>query len=350
VIAEDAAVANRYRRSPFLLLHWEGQDAVLLNADTLRRFRVDVMTVRLLAALDQWACVEDLAAGGMIVSAKELSMLADMGVIEVEPSPGHQTATGGPSYWSVFDLAVHRQSNVGGYREAQVRARGTAPPPTFKPCPPGAAIVLPPPGELRGAVEDVLERRRSVRAYAERPMSMQEMSGLLYHSARIRGVVRDERLGELAFHPYAAGGGRGELELYVVANDVDGLARGAHYYDARRHQLVQVAPCDDYQGRLNLRVHDATAGMLSRDPPAVVVITAVFARMMWKYKGIALATIYKNAGCLIQTLYLVSTALGLAPCGMGGGEEAATARWLGLDPLVESQVGCFLVGPSTSPA
>lgn len=344
MIADEDAPTTRYRRSPFLLLRWEGQDAVLLNADTLRRFRIDGMTVRLIAALAQWTSLDDLKAAGIAVSAEEISTLADMGVIEAEPPPGHQPDE--PSYWSVFDLAVHRLSNVGGYRESQVRARGTAPPPTFKPCPPGAAVALPPPRDLEGAICDVLERRSSVRTYGEGPLRLVDVSALFHHSAQVRGVVRDARMGELAFHPYAAGGARGELELYVVANYVEDLQPGGYYYDARRHQLVLIAPCDDYQERLNLRIHDATAGMLSRDPPAVVVITAVFARMMWKYEGIALATIYKNAGCLIQTLYLVSTALGLAPCGVGGGEEAATARWLGLDPFVESQVGCFLVGPS----
>lgn len=325
-------------------MQWQGRDAVLLHADSMRRFRVDPMTVNLLCALDGWTSADDLVATGLPASGEELETLADLGVIDkdVVASEGDGPAE---NYWSVLDLAVHRQSNAGGYRAADVRARGTPPPPAFKPRSAGATTALPSATNLPGSLQDVLEQRRSVRTYASRPMRLTELSALLYHSGRVRGSARDDHLGEVVSRPFAAGGGRSELELYVVANDVEGLASGAHYYDAQRHELVLVTPSDDYQERLNRVVHAATAGMLNRDPPAVVLVTAVFARVMWKYEGIALTTIHKNTGCLFQTLYLVATALELAPCAVGGGEEAATARWLGLDPLVESQVGCFLVGP-----
>lgn len=330
-----------------MLLHWEGEDTVLLDANTLRRFRVDVLTVRLLSALERWVDVDHLAASGIVVSAEELSRLAALGVIESEQEAGDRRQDiVEDSYWSVFDLVVHRQSGVGGYREAEVRSRGTLSPPAFKPRPVGPAVALPTAPALEGGVQQVLDRRRSIRTYGPRPLRLDELSGLLFHSGRIQRVGRDEHLGELVARPYAAGGARSELELYVLANDVEELSPGAHYYDSRRHELILVAPRDDYQDRLNRRVHDATAGMLTRDPPVVMLITAVFARMMWKYKGIALTTIHKNTGCLFQTLYVVATAMGLAPCAVGGGEETATARWLGLDPLIESQVGCFLVGPS----
>jgi Nitroreductase len=80
----------------------------------------------------------------------------------------------------------------------------------------------------------------------------------------------------------------------------------------------------------------------------VLVITAVFARVMWKYQGIGLSLIYKDTGCLTQTLYLVATALGLAPCAIGGGDERAVAHWLGLDPLVEAPVAGSYSVPMTA--
>ena len=40
--------------------------------------------------------------------------------------------------------------------------------------------------------------------------------------------------------------------------------------------------------------------------------------MSWKYASIAHALTLKNVGVLQQTLYLVATAMGLAPCALGG--------------------------------
>jgi hypothetical protein len=51
---------------------------------------------------------------------------------------------------------------------------------------------------------------------------------------------------------------------------------------------------------------------------------------------------------LYQTMYLVATAMGLAPCGLGNGDADMSARVLGLDYLRESSVGDFLLG-SRSP-
>ena len=60
--------------------------------------------------------------------------------------------------------------------------------------------------------------------------------------------------------------------------------------------------------------------------------------------GIAYATTLRHTGVLYQTMYLVATAMGLAPCGLGNGDADLSARVLGLDYLQESSVGDFLLG------
>jgi SagB-type dehydrogenase family enzyme len=47
-------------------------------------------------------------------------------------------------------------------------------------------------------------------------------------------------------------------------------------------------------------------------PPVLIVLAARFARMTWKYEGIGYANLLKDAGGLLQTRYLVATAMGLA--------------------------------------
>jgi hypothetical protein len=43
-------------------------------------------------------------------------------------------------------------------------------------------------------------------------------------------------------------------------------------------------------------------------------------------------------------MYLVATAMGLAPCALGGGDSDLFAQASGLDYLAESAVGEFILG------
>jgi SagB-type dehydrogenase family enzyme len=79
-------------------------------------------------------------------------------------------------------------------------------------------------------------------------------------------------------------------------------------------------------------------------PQVVLVLTARFARMAWKYETMAYAVMLKHVGVIFQTLYLVATAMGLAPCALGNGGADLFARAAGLDPLVEGSVGEFVIG------
>jgi hypothetical protein len=73
-------------------------------------------------------------------------------------------------------------------------------------------------------------------------------------------------------------------------------------------------------------------------------MTARFQRLSWKYEGIAYAVVLMNVGVLIQSLYLVCTAMRLAPCAIGSVRADATARAFGTDWRLEPSVGQFIVG------
>lgn len=332
----------RYRRSPLLLVGWEGADLILTQCDSLRRYRVDEQLLGLLGCFSDWREQDELDPQHIDGPAVLLDQLHDMGVLDRDQEPATTRI------WSPFDLVVQRQQNRGGEREpADLQG---PPPPAFKDRPPGLPTSLPAPSPLPMRLDDVLAARRSVRTYGAGPITLDVLSCLLYHSARVIEVVDDEHLGEQALHPYPTGGARSELEVYVVANDVEGVERGAHWYDARRHELRMIRPVDDELQAVNDWVSEATGG-LHRPPQVILLVTAVFERVMWKYHGIGLSLIARDTGCLYQTLYLVATGLGLAPCAVGAGRELDNARWLGLDPLVESPVGCVLVGTAQhSPA
>lgn len=341
------ADAVMYRRSPFLIIQWEGSALVLIDCNRLRRVCIDLGVVDLLSSLDDWVQETELLTRSG-VTGNVLKDLTEVGILEVRRDNSGGGLPTAECSWLPVDLAVQRQSNVGGCHEDRLAADGGSPPAAFKPRPSGPSVALPPPQRLEGALAEALNNRRSVRRYGREALRLEDLSTLLHHSARVTKTRNVDWLGEHVFRPFPTAGARSELEIYVAPNHVRGLAPGAYHYDPQRHDLVHLEHCGAIPEWFNRSVHSATNHSLSSDPPAVLVVCAVFMRTMWKYAGIGLQLIYKDVGCLYQTLYLVATALNIAPCAIGASRELQTAAWLGLDPLVESPVGSFLVGSPES--
>ncbi len=157
----------------------------------------------------------------------------------------------------------------------------------------------------------VLERRRSLRDYALRPLPLETLGRLLHASYGVRGRRRAPGAYE---RPAPSAGGLYPIELYVAAQRVEGLADGIHHYDARAHELEQVRP-GVFQGALV----DLTIGQeMVRAANLVFILTAVVARTTCKYGQRGYRYVLLDAGHLGQNLYLAATALGLGPAGIGG--------------------------------
>jgi SagB-type dehydrogenase family enzyme len=334
---------TRYRRSPHLILYWSSNQTVLLNSHTLQSHNIHPNLIKFLSELNEWSSAEEITINNTntAVDTAELAELHKLGLLESEDD-----AIGKDSRsfeWDPIELTVQRRTAHGGYwpdlsgpAPPMIRPRFTTEPSTDLPSP---AV------SLSMTLAEALERRRTVRKYGERPLCLEELSSLLHHSARPIECVSDLQLGDRILRPFPTAGARSELEIYVISVNIAGLERGAFYYDTSSRRLLRLREPDDHYARIVHSVHTATGGKLSRDPPVILLITAVFERVMWKYHGFGLSLIYKDVGALFQTLYLVAAALNLAPCAIGSGDEAENSRWLGLDPLCESQVGCFVVGP-----
>jgi SagB-type dehydrogenase family enzyme len=251
--------------------------------------------------------------------------------------------------WEFHDLLFHgrtrREQHEAGYG-ATYRFRGRLPEPTKKPPMPGEVLPLEMPDLAAVARSDppfttVLERRRSLREHGSRPVTRAELSELLYRAvAARRATLRGQEEGEA--RPYPAGGGLYELEVYAVLHQCEGLEPGLYHYRPEEHALTRVS------GRTaaveELLSIAASGAALSAPPQVLLVLTARFARVAWKYEAMAYSLMLKHVGVVFQNLYLVATAMDLAPCALGGGSAEVFAYASGLSPLVEGAVGEFLLG------
>jgi len=170
-----------------------------------------------------------------------------------------------------------------------------------------------------------------------------QLGEFLYRCARVRST-REAEGEQLVDRPYPSAGARHELELYLVARHIAGLAPGIYRYDGWAHRLEAAGEPGPHLGRL---IADARAAAgLTAPPQLLLVVAARFGRTMGKYRDIGYALVLKNVGVLMQTMYLV--AMGLAPCAIGSGDSAGFAAATGLDPLAEGPVGEFILGSRAS--
>lgn len=339
-----------YKRSPFCLLLWDDDALCALNCDSFRMFRGAERYVALLHQLGEWTTAAQLAERGGNPDPAQcqaaLERLVSMGLALSSATGPHDqpAAESATTDWSPIDLAMQRQSSTGGFDPS--RARGPAPP-AFKDPPASTPTELP---QLslhdRASLRGALERRRSVRTYGEGGLSLEQLGMFLWSTARVTRTVSDPVVGEFSQRPYPSGGARHPLEVYPVCNAVESVPPGAYWYEPRHHLLYPLGSSVGGQEALNGEVRAAAGDISSCDPPVVFVLTAVFQRTMWKYDRLGLTLVLKDVGCLYQTMHLVAAAAGMAGCPLGAGRESENARWLGLDPLVESQVGAFLLGPA----
>ncbi len=282
-----------------------------------------------------------------------LELLLQGRFIESDMTGGAGSESVAQAHWEFHDLLFHSRSRLGrhsnGYGGSYPHKDRFAPPPAARPTDGAVVIPLPRPDLHEVAQHDLtlgaaLEQRQSVRDHSGPPPTLGELGELLYRAARVRQTMTASDGMTLTRRPYPAGGSIYELDIYPVVNQCTGLDAGMYRYDPFQHALVVVAGLET--GGAQLLADAQRTAMMDHPPHVLLNITARFQRVQWKYQSVAYALVLKHVGALYQTLYLVATAMGLAPCALGGGNADQFATAASLDYYEETSVGEFLLGRS----
>jgi SagB-type dehydrogenase family enzyme len=269
---------------------------------------------------------------------------------------GLRAAEGDPDLvlWDFHDLLFHARSTEGRHANPMgglySYADRMAPLPAVRPRWPGEKIDLGEPAAALSPFAKLLRERHSVRDFDDRhPIGLAELARFLDGAARVLSTWSSKaEFGDDApmvahtARPYPSAGASYGLELYVAVDTCEGLARGFYHYDAGTHALVAIGA---RAGELDALLTGAAFAMGADTVPQVLLtIAARFGRVSWKYSAIAYALILKDAGVLMQTLYLMATDMGLGGCAIGSHNIKLFAEMTGLAFHVESPVGQFALG------
>ena len=275
------------------------------------------------------------------VVAEILGMLFEVGFLSTEPQEG-------PALWAPWEMLFHARTrvgrSVGGYGGTYHFKGITDPASGLPPGRGGERISLTVPDMERSlSLVAASESRRSSRQQdPHRPLTLDQLAALLYRVQRTRAVRSDGENGDVLSRPYPSGGSLYELEIYPLVTNCAGLEPGVYHYRSESHELERVSDFDERVSKLAGLMGHTT--LLENLPQVVLLITARFPRVMWKYEGVSYAVILKNVGVLYHALTLHATDLGLASCPVGGGDSDVVADILGSDYFEETTVGEVILG------
>jgi SagB-type dehydrogenase family enzyme len=181
------------------------------------------------------------------------------------------------------------------------------------------------------SLEESLVKRRSVREYTGEPLTLKEVSQLLWAA---QGITADWG-GRTA----PAAGALYPLEVYVIVGNAKDLADGLYRYGPEEHEVTMIAK-GDIRSQLARAALDQDS---VRDGAIALVFTAVYRRITWKYGDRGIHYAYMEAGHAAQNVCLQATAMGLGAVTVGAFYDDKVSRLLGL-PKDEAPLYIIPVG------
>ena len=346
-----AAHPARYRRSPGLVIHWAGSELVCTDCVSGRRFAVSPEALSVLVRLDGGTSAAAIAAahpeiGGLAAIDDLLAQLVRAKVIAPGVNGAWPWTTWMPeAAFFHFGTKATRFPADPRQHDRELRAKAVdSPPPAPVKAIAGRATTLPAAGDL-GGLTRVLRERRTWRNFSAAKVGLPEMATLLQTTFGVQrwGTVKGQ--GRVVLKTSPSAGARHPIEAYLLAANVKGLSAGIYHYDSARHRLVALKR----KMSKGLLVRVLANQQYFADAAAIVIMSAVFARSMWKYPSSrAYRAILIDAGHLGQTFCLAATALGLAPFSTMAFREHEVDSVLGIDGVSEGAM--YVVGVGTRAA
>lgn len=207
----------------------------------------------------------------------------------------------------------------------------------FKAYPRLPAIKLPKPKlDSRYSLKQSLYARQSVRSYKDEPLTMRDISNLLFFSSGIRNP--NPTWTGNRFYPSA--GARYPLEVYPIILNAEGLKTGIYHYYLKAHALEELLIGQSVKKAV-LKHFDAP---WMKQTGMIIAISAVFYRNQVKYGERGYRHILTEVGHVCQNIYLLCSALSLGCCNSGGFLDDELNRLIDLDGIHESVISVMFVG------
>jgi len=190
------------------------------------------------------------------------------------------------------------------------------------------------------SVEAALNGRRSVRTYRNKPISLAEISQILWAAYGVTETIDNipSLRGGLRTTPSA--GALYPLEIYLVVGAVTNLPSGIYKYLSSEHKLKKISTGDKRAALCKA----ALGQSMIKNAPISLVYSAVFERTTRKYgKRGRERYVCMDLGHSAQNVYLQAYSLGFGTCAVGAFHDNNVKKVIGMpkeeEPLYIMPVG-----------
>ena len=171
---------------------------------------------------------------------------------------------------------------------------------------------------------NLVEKRKSLRKYADEPITLEELAYLLWGTQGVKTVTDRP----VSFRTVPSAGSRHPFETYLLVNQVSGLEPGLYRYLALSHQLARMNVFDGIR-------EDLTSACLKQKHVYNSAVTftwvAIPERTTWRYGSRGFRYIHLDAGHVCQNLYLLAESIDCGVCAIAAFDDDMANNALHLD-------------------
>ena len=189
-------------------------------------------------------------------------------------------------------------------------------------------------------VENILNRK-SRRNFNNQPLSMEELSFLLWASQGVKQVIKREDKAYATLSTVPSAGARHAFETYILVHNVENLEPGVYRYLAIEHKVIFLHQVEEQKKQ----IIDAALGQKFVGKCAAVLIwTAVPYRSEWRYHLVAHKLMLLDAGHVCQNLYLACEGIGVGTCAIAAYDQKKVDELIKVDGKDEFTIYLSPVG------
>jgi SagB-type dehydrogenase family enzyme len=192
-------------------------------------------------------------------------------------------------------------------------------------------VDLPPADSLNlgtAPLRDIIKQRASRRKFTADPLSLEELSFLLWATQGVRKAATKDDGILRTYRTVPSGGARHPFETYLVINRVTGVEPGFYRYLPLEHKLVFERT--DPKLAANIAQGSLEQKFIA-DGAVIFIWTTIPYRSEWRYTIVAAKIIALDVGHLAQNLYLASEAIGAGTCAIGAYHQKQLDDLIGVD-------------------
>ncbi len=193
-------------------------------------------------------------------------------------------------------------------------------------------IDLPSPDSLNMGsmpLNQAIRQRRSRREYTDKPLTLEELSYLLWCTQGVSSFEQDSNDRIVSqYRTVPSGGSRHPFETYLIIQRVEGLEPGLYRFLPFGHKLGLLRTTAGLREELQTACYGQN---FVAESAVAFVWAAVPYRTEWKYGCIAHRMIAMEAGHICQNLYLAAESIEVGTCALLGYSQPHMDTLIGVD-------------------